>query len=68
MPDTEELALVRGLLDRERKVYRGDAAAATALLGVGIAPRDESLDPVELAAWTATARAVLNLHEAIARY
>ena len=68
VPDTEELALVRGLLDRERKVYRGDAAAATALLGVGIAPHDESLDPVELAAWTATARAVLNLHEAIARY
>jgi mono/diheme cytochrome c family protein len=68
VPDTEELALVRSLLDRERKVYRGDAAAATALLGVGIAPRDESLDPVELAAWTATARAVLNLHEAIARY
>jgi mono/diheme cytochrome c family protein len=68
VPDTEELALVRSLLDRERTVYRGDAAAATALLGVGIAPRDESLDPVELAAWTATARAVLNLHEAIARY
>jgi hypothetical protein len=68
VPDTEELALVRSLLDRERTDYRGDAAAATALLGVGIAPRDESLDPVELAAWTATARAVLNLHEAIARY
>ena len=68
VPDTDELALVRGLLDRERTAYRGDATAATALLGVGIAPRDESLDPIELAAWTATARAVLNLHEAIARY
>ena len=46
----------------------GYAAAATALLGVGSAPRDPALDPIELAAWTATARAVLNLHEAIARY
>jgi hypothetical protein len=27
-----------------------------------------NLDERELAAWTATARAVLNLHEAIARY
>jgi hypothetical protein len=68
VPDTDELALVRGLLDRERRVYHGDATAAAALLGVGSAPRDESLDPIELAAWTATARAVLNLHEAIARY
>jgi hypothetical protein len=66
--DSEELALVRGLLARERTAYRGDAAAATALLGVGSAPRDPALDPIELAAWTATARAVLNLHEAIARY
>jgi hypothetical protein len=68
VPDSEELALVRGLLARERTAYRGDAAAATALLGVGSAPRDPALDPIELAAWTATARAVLNLHEAIARY
>ncbi|MFM8733655.1 MAG: PSD1 and planctomycete cytochrome C domain-containing protein [Pirellulales bacterium] len=68
VPDSEEMALARGLLDRERAIYRGDAKAAGELLSVGIAPRDDSLDPVELAAWTATARAVLNLHEAIARY
>jgi hypothetical protein len=68
VPDSEELALVRGLLARERTAYRSDAAAAAALLGVGNAPRDQALDPIELAAWTATSRAVLNLHEAIARY
>ena len=68
VPDTEELDVVKGLLDRERAVYRDDPKAAGALLAVGIAPRDEALDPGELAAWTATARAVLNLHEAIARY
>jgi mono/diheme cytochrome c family protein len=68
VPDSEEVALARGLLDRERTNYRGDTQAAGKLLAVGIAPHDKSLDPVELAAWTATARAVLNLHEAIARY
>jgi len=68
VPDSDELALAKGLLDRERTNYRDDTKAAGHLLSVGIAPRDESLDPAELAAWTATARAVLNLHEAIARY
>jgi mono/diheme cytochrome c family protein len=68
VPDTEELALARGLLERERTTYRGDPQAAAQFLAVGIAPRDPTLDEPELAAWTATARAVLNLHEAIARY
>jgi hypothetical protein len=48
--------------------FKADPKAAGKLLAVGIAPRDKTLDPVELAAWTAAARAVLNLHEAIARY
>ena len=42
--------------------------AAADLLAVGVAPRAAGLDDRDLAAWTATARAVLNLHEAIARY
>ncbi|NBW88221.1 MAG: DUF1553 domain-containing protein, partial [Planctomycetia bacterium] len=67
-PDAEELALVKGLLDRRRAEYRADPTAAGKLLTVGIAPRDTSLDPIELAAWTTAARAVLNLHEAISRY
>ena len=67
-PDDEEQALLAGLLARRRQEYRGNTQAAAELLAVGIAPRDESLDPAELAAWTATARAVLNLREAIGRY
>jgi len=67
-PDTEELTLARGLLARRRSDYSADPKAAAELLAVGIAPRDKNLDEQELAAWTATARAVLNLHEAIARY
>jgi hypothetical protein len=68
MPDAEETALVKGLLARRREEFRADPKAAGELLAVGIAARDTSLDPIELAAWTAAARAVLNLHEAIARY
>jgi hypothetical protein len=67
-PDSTERTLVAELLARRRGEYAEDHAAARALLAVGVAPRDTSLDDVELAAWTATARAVLNLHEAIARY
>ena len=67
-PDSAEQKLVADLLARRRTEYAADHAAARALLAVGLAPRDTSLDDVELAAWTATARAVLNLHEAIGRY
>ncbi len=67
-PDAEERALLTGLLARRRQEYRGDPQAVSELLAVGVAPRDPSLDAAELAAWTATARAVLNLQEAIGRY
>ena len=67
-PAAEERALVKGLLDRRRAEFEADPKAATELLAVGIAPRDTTLNEPELATWTAAARAVLNLHEAIARY
>jgi hypothetical protein len=66
--DAQERKLVTDLLARRRVEYSADHAAARELLAVGLAPRDTSLDDAELAAWTATARAVLNLHEAIGRY
>lgn len=67
-PDDEERSLLAGLLARRRREYLADPQAATELLAVGISPRNESIDPAELAAWTATARVVLNLREAIGRY
>ena len=67
-PDAQERKLVTDLLARRRAEYSADHAAARELLAVGLAPRDTSLDDAELAAWTATARAVLNRHEAIGRY
>ena len=55
------------LLARRRAEYRADPAAAAAVVRVGIAPRKTAVDDHELAAWTAAARAVLNLHETISR-
>ena len=66
-PDATERALLAGLLQRARGSVAADPAAAAALLAIGIAPRDPSLDAGETAAWTALARAVLNLHETFAR-
>ncbi len=67
-PDSQERELLAGLLSRRRLEYAAAPDSARDLLAVGIAPRNGDLDQVELAAWTATARAVLNLHESIARY
>lgn len=67
-PDATELLIAKGLLDRRRADYAANPQAAADLLAVGVAPRAEGLDDRDLAAWAATARAVLNLHEAIARY
>ena len=67
-PDSHERSLVKGLLARRRAEFKADPNAAVQLLSVGLARSDASIDQVELAAWTAAARVVLNLHEAIARY
>jgi hypothetical protein len=66
-PSAEEVAVLRGLLDAARAYYHDNPGEAERLLGVGLAPRDESLDPVEHAAWAEAARAILNLHETITR-
>ena len=52
------------------ETYRGfeaKPAEADKLIRTGIAPVPGDIPPVELAAWTSVARAVLNLHETITR-
>ena len=66
-PTAEEAAVLLALLETERAAYAADPAAAAALVAVGAAPVARDLDPIELAAWTSVARALLNLHEAITR-
>jgi hypothetical protein len=67
-PDVEERSLLADLLKQRRNEFQKNPKAAEDLLAVGISPRDDSLDVIEHAAWTATARAVLNLRETVGRY
>ena len=67
VPQPRELELLTAVVAKHLNQYRGDAAAADALLKVGAKPADAKLDKGELAAWTSVARVVLNLHETITR-
>ncbi len=66
-PRPEELKTVRDLLARHLEEYQANPAAARALLGIGLAPRPDDLNPAEVAAWTHVARVLLNLHETVTR-
>jgi hypothetical protein len=67
-PDASERKLLKNLLQNSRHEYQESPESAGELLAVGISSRDDTLDAIEHAAWTATARAVLNLRETIGRY
>ncbi|MBW3541228.1 MAG: DUF1553 domain-containing protein [Planctomycetes bacterium] len=66
-PEPRELELLERLLDNQRRIYAADPQSALKLLGIGQHPRDERVDPSELAAWAAVTRAILNLNEAVTR-
>jgi hypothetical protein len=66
-PDSVEREQLTRLLMESRATFRKDAAAAGELVSVGLAKTPADLDPVELAAWTMVARAILNLNETISR-
>ena len=63
----EQRRLLRNLAARELAAYRKDPEAARKLLTVGESSYDRSLDPAELAAWTAVAGVILNLDETISK-
>ncbi|NNM31116.1 MAG: hypothetical protein HKO57_16480 [Akkermansiaceae bacterium] len=55
------------LLAFARKDFQARPEAAKALVSTGQAPVPADLDPVEHAAWTTAARAILNLAETFTR-
>jgi hypothetical protein len=64
-PGPRELeVLVRGL-ERHRQNYQSDPEAASRLIEHGESPVDPSIDPAELAAYTAAAGVILNLDETV---
>jgi hypothetical protein len=67
-PEPREADSLRTFLAAQEAAYRSRPADAAALSAVGLRPPPAGADPAELAAWTAVARALLNLHETIIRY
>jgi hypothetical protein len=67
-PDEFELAALVKLLREEQKHYAADQAEAEALIDSADDFVDvDAAQPVELAAWTSVARAILNMYETVTR-
>jgi len=66
-PDADEVAVLKSLLTQHRAQFAAEPSDADRLMSVGQSPAAKDIDPVELAAWTSVARALLNLNETITR-
>jgi hypothetical protein len=66
-PNEREQAALLEVLNKMQPEYQAAPEAALKLLSVGESPRDESLDPAELAAYSAVMNLLLNLDEAITK-
>jgi hypothetical protein len=66
-PTEREVAVLAGLLKRNRAQYAADPESAAKLLKVGRAPAPADVPAVQRAAWTSVTRALLNLNETITR-
>ncbi|MCO6047076.1 PSD1 and planctomycete cytochrome C domain-containing protein [Aeoliella sp. ICT_H6.2] len=66
-PEQDERDKLLDCLAECRQDFANHPANAKQLLGVGLAPVNESLETTELAAWTAVSRVLLNLSETNAR-
>ncbi|MAT14833.1 MAG: hypothetical protein CMJ46_06130 [Planctomyces sp.] len=65
--DEREISILSELYDMNLEEFKNDPSSAEQLLTVGDSPRDEELDPAELAAWTMVANTLLNLDETIVK-
>jgi hypothetical protein len=65
--ESAEASVLSNLLQKHRAEFAADPSAAESLVSVGISPRAEGPNPVELAAWTSVSRVLLNLNETITR-
>jgi len=66
-PSSQEVSVMQGTLDRLRKHYTADRDAALQLLKTGESSRDEKLDPIEHASYTALCTLILNLDEVLTK-
>ena len=66
-PTVQERRILLDLYRQSTAEFRRSPASADKLIHVGEAPVDSGMKPVDLAAMTAVARAILNMHETITR-
>ena len=66
-PNAREADIMLEVLVKNRTIFKQNKQGALQLLAIGLSPRDQTLDPVEHAAWTEVCRLLLNLHETITR-
>jgi hypothetical protein len=66
-PAPRELEILRLLEEKELAEYRRDPASARKFIAVGESKPPANIDPVEMAAWTTVASAILNLDETITK-
>lgn len=66
-PNAKETELMLKLLAERREAYQANVSSANELSEVGFNRAPDSMDRLELAAWTHIARVLLNLHETITR-
>jgi hypothetical protein len=66
-PSAEETQVLVASLNRVQGEFAGQREAAKRFLSAGESKRAEAIDPVEHAAYTALASAILNLDEALVR-
>jgi hypothetical protein len=66
-PRSDELQVLLESFESHLEGFQRDPASAERLLSHGESPRDESLDAVELAAYTTVANLLLNLDEVVTR-
>jgi hypothetical protein len=65
---SEEIDVLRDLLEKHRAHFATNEQAAQSLVSVGMSEQTTKLKPAEHAAWTSVSRALLNLNETIYRH
>jgi hypothetical protein len=66
-PDDVERSTIQEILDEATSEFTADPSSAEAWLAIGASPREMSISPVELAAWSTAMSVLLNLDESISK-
>jgi hypothetical protein len=66
-PSEVDLGILRRAYEKQLRTYSSSVEAAKLLLSVGESPRDESVDPAQLAALSVVCLGIMNLDEALTR-